>query len=77
MPPFLEMAARPLYEAAVACNDPGKLCPEGFVLFDEWSRGLEQCQAEFWAAYARLNGAFSSKHKADKELTYFADGAGY
>ena len=76
MPPYLEMSARLLWEAAAACGDAGKLCPEGFVLFDNWHKGFSKHQ-ELWTAYGRLNGMFSKSHKADKEVCGKAEGADY
>ena len=77
MPPYLEMSARLLWEAPAACGDAGKLCPEGFVLFDNWHKGLSRHQEELWTAYGRLNGMFSKSHKADKEVRCKAEGADY
>ena len=68
MPPFMEYAAYSFWKVAAACGDGGKLCPAGFLLFDEFHKGSAMRQAEFWTAYERLQGAFAKSMKAGKEL---------
>ena len=73
--PFIEQAMWPLYRAAVEAGGPGKLCPGGFVPFDEFWRGSESQQAAVWTALASLETAFSKMSKAKQEVSEPPPGA--
>ena len=47
MPPFMEYAAYSFWKVAAACGDGGKLCPAGFLLFDEFYKGSAMKQTDF------------------------------
>ena len=68
-PPYIEQALWPLYKAAVEAGDPGKLCPEGFLLFNEFGNALEKQRDAVWTAFSSLATVFAKASKPNSEVT--------
>lgn len=64
-PPYMEMAMWPLYRAGVEAGNPGKLCAEGFILFEAYWIASEEAQGSFWTAFMALANAFTKKEKIE------------
>jgi hypothetical protein len=58
-------AVWPTYLAAVAAGDPGKLCAEGFILFDEFWTASDKHLEVFWTAFMGMASALSKQPKVD------------
>jgi hypothetical protein len=77
VPPYIEQAMWPLYRAAVEAGDPGKLCPGGFLLFDDFWASSEKQQEDFRKAFMSLANAFSRSTKKKAEVGKTPEGADY